>query len=136
MKELIQRRGIRQFVKFGIVGISSTAIDWGIFYLLDYVFGIYYLTAKVLSFSVAVINSFFWNRRWTFRSTDPNHNKEFVKFLIISLVGLSVNALIMYLFVSIWHTRKIIGLIFASGIVTVWNFLANKYYTFRHSQSE
>jgi putative flippase GtrA len=102
---------------------------------LNLTFGIYYLTAKVLSFSVAVINSFVWNRRWTFRSTDPNRNREFTKFLIIALVGLFINALIMYLAVSIFHTRKIVGLIFSTGIVTFWNFLANKFYTFKYSQA-
>src|SRR4030042_497097 len=134
MKELIKRRVVRQFIKFGIVGVSSTIIDWGIFYLLNLVFGIYYLTAKVFSFSVAVINSFIWNRRWTFRSQNPERSKEFTKFLVIALVGLSINALIMYLAVSIFHARKIIGLIFATGIVTFWNFLANKFYTFKKSQ--
>jgi len=134
MNKLLQRRVIRQFIKFGIVGIVSTAIDWGLFYLLNFSFGIYYLTAKVLSFAVAVINSFVWNRRWTFRSQNPNRNQEFVKFLVIALVGLSLNTLIMYLAVSIFHTRKIVGLIFATGIVTFWNFLANKYWTFQNSQ--
>lgn len=132
--DLLKHRVVRQFVKFGIVGIFSTIIDWGIFYLLNLVFGVYYLTAKVLSFLVAVINSFIWNRRWTFHSQNQNRGKEFTKFLIIALVGLSVNALIMYLAVSIFHTRKIVGLIFATGIVTFWNFLANKYYTFKSSQ--
>lgn len=131
MKELIKRRVVRQFVKFGIVGVSSTIIDWGIFYLLNLVFGVYYLKAKVLSFAVAVFNSFIWNRRWTFRSKNPHQSQEFTKFLIIALVGLSINALIMYLAVSILQTRKIIGLIFATGIVTFWNFLANKFYTFK-----
>jgi len=134
MDSLIERRVVRQFVKFGIVGVVSTVIDWGLFYLLNFTFGIYYLTAKVLSFAVAVINSFVWNRRWTFRSQNPNRNQEFVKFLVIALVGLSLNTLIMYLAVSIFHTRKIVGLIFATGIVTFWNFLANKYWTFQNSQ--
>lgn len=134
MSALLKRRIFRQFVKFGLVGISSTIIDWGVFYLLNLIFGVYYLTAKVLSFSVAVINSFIWNRRWTFRSQNPNHSEEFVKFLIIALIGLSINALIMYLAVSIFHTRKIVGLVFATGITTFWNFLANKFYTFKNSQ--
>lgn len=134
MDSIFRRRGVRQFIKFGIVGLGSTVIDWGIFYLLNLSFGIYYLVAKVLSFSVAVINSFVWNRRWTFRSTETNRSKEFTKFMIIALVGLALNALIMYLAVSTFGTRKIFGLIFATAIVTFWNFLANKFWTFRESQ--
>lgn len=134
MQTLFHRRIVRQFVKFGIVGFSSTVIDWGIFYFLNYVFGIYYLIAKVLSFSVAVFNSFFWNRRWTFRSNDPRKMYEFSKFLVIALVGLSLNALIMYLAVDGYHLRKIFGLMAATGFVTIWNFLANKFWTFKESQ--
>lgn len=135
MNDLFRRRVVRQFIKFALVGASSTIIDWGIFYLLNLIFGVYYLTAKVLSFAVAVVNSFIWNRRWTFRSTDSNRSKEFTKFLVIALVGLSLNALIMYLAISIFHTRKIVGLVLSTGVVTFWNFLANKFYTFKGSQA-
>ena len=134
LRAAVGRRGVRQFIKFGIVGASSAIIDWSIFYLLNLTFGVYYLIAKVLSFSVAVINSFICNRRWTFRSQDPNRRKEFTKFLIIATVGLSINTLIMYIVVSVFGQRKIVGLIFATGIVTFWNFLANKFYTFKESQ--
>lgn len=131
MQNIIERRGVRQFVKFGLVGVSSTAIDWGIFYVLYLVFGIYYLAAKMISFSVSVVNSFVWNRRWTFRSNDPRRLHEFLKFLVVSVVGLSANTLIMYIAVDEYHFRKIFGLMVATLVVTLWNFTANKFYTFK-----
>lgn len=134
MHALLKRRGVRQFIKFGLVGASSTAIDWSIFYLFSYVIGIYYLTAKVLSFAIAVVNSFIWNRRWTFRSKESKKLKEFTKFIIIALIGLSINALIMYFAVSILGWRKIFGLASATALTTFWNFLANKFYTFKNQQ--
>ena len=134
MNSLLARRGVRQFVKFALVGLSSTAIDWSIFYLLNSFFGLYYLIAKILSFSVAVINSYTWNRCWTFRSQNPYRTKEFSQFLTVALVGLSLNTFIMYLVVTVFGGRKIIGLILATGIVVFWDFLANKFYTFKESQ--
>lgn len=134
MQAIFNRRGVRQFIKFGLVGLSSTAIDWSIFYLLNSFFGLYYLIAKVLSFSVAVINSYAWNRRWTFCSQNPHRTKEFSQFLTVALVGLSLNTFIMYLVVTVFSGRKIIGLILATGIVVFWDFLANKFYTFKESQ--
>lgn len=131
MKNLFKRRGIRQFIKFGIVGISSTVIDWGIYLLLTRIFGIYYLMAKILSFGVAVLNSYIWNRRWTFRSNDPQKLRQFIKFLTISIVGLVLNSTIMFIAVDKLKYHDIIGLVLATGIVTIWNFLANKFYTFR-----
>lgn len=134
MSKLLQRRVVRQFVKFGIVGVSSTAIDWGVFYFLNSFFGLYYLLAKVLSFLVAVVNSFFWNRRWTFRSRSQQKAQEFSKFMFIYTLSLAINAGIMFLAVDFLHWRKIFSLIAATGFTTFWNFFANKFWIFRHSQ--
>ncbi len=128
---IIERRGVRQFVKFGIVGISSTIIDWGIYLLLTRLTAIFYLDAKVISFLVSVINSYIWNRRWTFRSKDPAKFHQFSKFLAVAGIGLALNALIMYIVVSKLNLHDIIGLILASAIVMFWNFIINKYWTFK-----
>lgn len=133
MRELIHRRGVRQFIKFGLVGLSSTVIDWGIYLGLTRIFALFYLMAKILSFSVAVLNSYIWNRRWTFRSNDPAKLKQFIKFLTISIVGLVLNSLIMFLAVDKFRLHDIIGLVFATAIVLIWNFLANKFYTFKEN---
>ncbi len=135
MKYIPKRRGVRQFIKFALVGISSTVIDWGIYLVLTRFLGIYYLMAKILSFSIAVINSYIWNRRWTFRSNDPQKLREFIKFLIIAFVGVILNTLIMYIVVDFIRLSDIYGLFFASAIVMFWNFTANKYYTFKESQA-
>ncbi len=131
MNKLLKRRGIRQFIKFGIVGASSTIIDWGIYLLLTRIFHLFYLMAKILSFSVAVLNSYIWNRRWTFRSNDPKRLREFIKFLTIAMVGVVLNVLIMYIAVEYLSWHDIYGLFLATAIVLFWNFLANKYFTFK-----
>lgn len=131
MQNLLKRRVIRQFIKFGLVGLSSTVIDWGIYLVLERFFSIFYLMAKILSFSVAVFNSFYWNRRWTFRSADPQKLRQLIKFLMIASVGLVLNALVMFVAVDKIKLHDIYGLILATGFVTFWNFLANKFYTFK-----
>lgn len=129
--KLHERRGVRQFVKFGIVGVTSTLLDWGAYFLLTRYLLIYYLIAKALSFVLGVTNSYVWNRRWTFRSNDPKKFHEFSKFLVVALVGLGLNTLIMFIAVSRFHLSDIIGLIVSSVIVVCWNFLVNKLWTFR-----
>lgn len=91
--------------------------------------------AKILSFSISVINSYTWNRRWTFRSNDPKKLREFIKFLTIAIVGVVLNASIMYIVVDFVHLNDLYGLVLASAIVMFWNFLANKFYTFKESQA-
>ena len=132
---IIHRRGVRQFIKFGLVGTSSTLIDWGIYLILTRFLGVYYLMAKILSFSVAVLNSYIWNRRWTFRSNDPKKLREFIKFLTIAIIGVVINSSIMYLSVEHLKLHDIYGLTLATAIVMFWNFLANKYYTFKETQA-
>jgi len=131
MHKVLEYQTVRQFVKFGIVGVSSTIIDWGIFYILNYYLGIYYLIAKVLSFLVSVVNSYIWNRRWTFRSQDQKKMHEFGRFVLVAIVGLALNTYIMYFAVSTLHLHYIFGLALATAIVMFWNFLINKFWTFK-----
>ena len=61
----------RQAVKFGLVGVLNTAVDWLVCCLthgLAY-FGDHLTFAKGISYTVGVLNSFFWNKTWTFRSS-------------------------------------------------------------------
>jgi len=128
---LLKRPAFEQFLRFGIVGASSTVIDWGFYFALTRLFGIYYLLAKALSFLVAVCNSYFWNRRWTFRSTHPDQLRQFAKFLTTNLIGLGLNTSIMYLVVSRMGLTDYVGLPVATALVTIWNFTASKFWTFR-----
>ncbi|MCL5795735.1 MAG: GtrA family protein, partial [Patescibacteria group bacterium] len=56
--------------------------------------GIFYLVAKVFSFILASINNYILNRVWTFRSREKNIKREFIKFFVVSLVGLGINTFI------------------------------------------
>jgi len=131
MNDILQRRTVRQFIKFAIVGVSSTIVDWGVFYSLNHFFALFYLIAKAISFVISVINSYTWNRRWTFRSQNQRKIHEFSKFLIVSVIGLVINTYVMYLAVQYLNLRYIFGLIMATAVTMFWNFLANKFWTFR-----
>ncbi|MDR2730220.1 MAG: GtrA family protein, partial [Treponema sp.] len=58
-----------QFVKFGIVGLSNTAISYVIYSLLVYP-GLHYIIASVIAFITSVLNSFFWNNKYVFKKED------------------------------------------------------------------
>lgn len=130
MNELMQRETFREFLKFAIVGVLSTIIDWGVFYILEK-FSLYYLIAKIFSFSLAVINSYIWNRKWTFRSHNLNKTQEFSKFMLAALIGLGINTLIFYFAVSYLHLIYLYSLIIATAIVLSWNFTINKIWVFK-----
>jgi putative flippase GtrA len=88
------------------------------------------LVANTSGFIVGVIIKFFINRFWTFSSSDPNMGTQFIKFMIISLIGLIlVNWIVYYL-----HKRKgkkfMFSKIMSMSVFMVWNFAANYYFTF------
>jgi putative flippase GtrA len=134
MQSLFRRRIVRQFVKFGLVGLSSTVIDWGIYLVLNRFFAVFYIIAKIISFVFAVINSYIWNRRWTFRSTESRRIHQFSKFLVVSGVGLGLNTLIMILVVEKLKISDIYGLAIATIFVTFWNFVINKLWVFKGTE--
>lgn len=131
MMDLLRRKSIREFIKFSLVGASGTVIDWLIYFIFSRWLGVFYLIAKTISFIIAAANNYLLNRVWTFRSQDNRIVLEFGKFFIVSLVGLGLNVLLMYLAVDIIGWGDFIGLIIATGLVMFWNFFANKYWTFR-----
>lgn len=132
MQELIKKPIFRQFVKFGVVGLSSFIIDAGIYFIETRFFGIYYIVAKGASFIISVINSYIWNRRWTFRSENKEKAQEFIKFLTVAGIGFGLNVSIMFLAVSKLHWPDYYGLVLATAIVTIWNFTINKLWIFKN----
>src|ERR1051326_3778389 len=89
---LMQRQGVRQFVKFCIIGLSSMAIDIGVSWYLTYQLHWLWFVAKTFSFSLAVTNGYIWNSMWTFRGlgSGPRH-EQYMKFVAVNIVGLLLN---------------------------------------------
>lgn len=125
-------------IKYAIVGIIGTTIDIGSLYLFVEYGHLPVITASVLSFLLAVINNFILNKAWTFQNKSKNYRKLFIKFLIVSVVGLGLTIFCMHLFVNIVHIWYILAKALTSLIVLSWNFLGNKFWTFyinqKHSQ--
>jgi len=124
----------RQFYKFSVVGVFNTLIDFlvflGLIRLISF-FGDHVLYANVISFAVAVTNSYILNRRWTFRSSDAGLAQQYARFFVINLTGLAVNTGLLYIFVYQVHLYDVFGKILAIGITLFWNFFLNKWLVFK-----
>ncbi|MBF0559045.1 MAG: GtrA family protein [Nitrospirae bacterium] len=119
------------FFKYAIVGCLGTAIDLASLYVFVDLLQIHLLVAAAISFMLAVINNFILNKYWTFQNRSSNIRKQFIKFLLVSIAGLLLTEICMAFFVyglRIWYmAAKLI----TSGLVLTWNFLSNKYWTFK-----
>lgn len=129
-------KNMRQFYKYSIVGLSNTLIDFLIYVVLTRTvafFATYFLLANVLSFGIAVTNSYIWNRRWTFRSTDAKRFQQYMKFFIVNIGGLLLNTGLLSLLVYKFGVYDIMGKVIAIVISLAWNFLLNRIWVFKDS---
>ena len=138
---MVLRPLITKFIKFGIVCASGAVIDFGLTALCKGILGIPELLANAIGFSVAATSNYFLNRVWTWKSTSKDVGVEYAKFFFVSLIGLGLNSLIVFLLKDISIVPRFvdttldwdfwIAKIIATAIVMAWNFLANNFFTFR-----
>ena len=103
--------GVSKFVKFGLVGVLNTLINWIIFALLNFI-GVYYIVANVIAYVIATANSYIWNSKWVFKYNGENKKETTAKFVILNLIGLGLNTGILYLLVDMVGLNKLIALVF------------------------
>jgi putative flippase GtrA len=119
-----------QFVKFGTVGVSNTLLTFAVYTLLLKVFGVWYLASSAIGFVVGAVNGFLLNRRWTFRGHVGDALTP-LRWSVVQGCGLGLNEGLLYVFVSGARLDKLLGQAFATAVVTVLTFLANRAWTFR-----
>lgn len=119
-----------QFVKFGIVGVSNTALTFIVYTILLKVFGVWYLAASAVGFAAGATNGFLINRRWTFRDHVGDAYTP-LRWAIVQTGGLGINLGLLYLFVAQAHIDKLLAQAMATVFVTVSTFFANRAWTFR-----
>ncbi|HRI58466.1 MAG TPA: GtrA family protein [Saprospiraceae bacterium] len=119
-----------KFIKFGIVGATGVGVDFGITWLCKEKLRFNKYVANSTGFLCAVVSNYMLNRVWTFHSQDPAVATQFSKFLLASLVGLSINNGIIYLLNERLGVKFYTSKLIATGVVTLWNFWANYTFTF------
>lgn len=118
-----------QFVKFGFVGLSNTAVSLVIYYVFIYI-GCHYLLANTFSWLISVGNSYFWNHRYVF-SGSSFWLTSFVKTYISYFLSYIIGTLFLYVSVSILDISEIVAPFFIIILTMPINFLMNKYWAFK-----
>ncbi len=137
-----------RFLKFVAVGAFGFLVDFGIFNLLSTLLHVNPVVAQVISFCMAVASNFIWNRYWTYpesRSKPLGH--QISQFALVNLAGLLIRTPIFALLepflgseFQVLHAAKYglnpnflghnIALAIVVGIVMLWNFFVNRYWTY------
>lgn len=124
------RKSLIQAVRFGLVGISNTLIDFALYWILSrFVIVDQYVAAKMISYFGGTINSYFVNKYWTFGS--PRRSvTEAARFLLINVTAWAINSVAMRVLIGA-GVQDIVAFFFATLASVLFNFTLQKFFTFR-----
>lgn len=129
-------RLVGQFLKFGVVGVIATFIDFGVLIALHEWFGVDPVPAAAVSFLVSLVFNYLASMRFVFtHREDLSKGREFAIFLVLSAVGFVANEFVMW---GGEHLFEGLGVdydggpyyvavkVFATGVVMLWNFASRR----------
>lgn len=152
-------RIVWQIGKFGVIGILNTLVDIGSLALITFLFRAYfqidskdslfmlgatvvtvYSFYKAITFIIANVNSYYWNKYWTFQpNPEKKSHAQFIQFFAVSIIGFIINVLIASLIFKVigatgGFSVDQTGLLAAAAgsiVGLVWNFIGYKFIVFK-----
>ena len=122
------KRLFTQLLKFGVVGVIATIIDFFFLFLFTDVFGMYYLLSAAISFVLSTLFNYVASMRFVFNSkfSKDEKSKELILFVILSVSGLLLNQFLLWFFVEKIALYYMAAKIVATFFVMTWNFISRK----------
>ena len=121
---------VKQFIKFGFIGVINTAISLGTYYICVPL-GMDKYWASTLGFVISVINAYIWNAKWVFKGNQEGFKKTIVKFFATYISTYLLSLLLLYLFVDLGGMNQYLAPIVNTIITTFINFFLSKFWTFK-----
>ncbi|MFH1364308.1 MAG: GtrA family protein, partial [Candidatus Aenigmatarchaeota archaeon] len=90
---------MKRFLKYAAVGLSGVVVNEGLLFLLTEYAGLFFLISSVIAIEISIISNFTWNELWTFKDrtvTHRNFPRRLGKFNLVSVVGIVLNLLVLY----------------------------------------
>jgi putative flippase GtrA len=143
---LTDRQEQTRFLKFMVVGVIGAVVDFGIMNLLSKLLNMSLVWAGTISFICAIVSNFIWNRYWTYPDSRSRRiSNQLLMFFMVNVAGLVIRlpilrfleppmrSLFERLSLNIF-TPEFLGknftLAVAVGVVMLWNFFVNRYWTY------
>lgn len=135
------KKGVSQLSKFAVVGCINTFIDWIVYLAVLKAFPaestFFYTIAKSFSYFCGIINSFYLNNYWTFKTkSDENVGDKFAKFVLVNLAGLCINSASIYIILNLKNLKLVhpMALFLSAFITFTTSFTLNKLWVFRRGK--
>ena len=147
MKLVTDRVERTRFLKFMVVGVIGALVDFSTMNLLTRVLAMPLVSAGTISFVCAILSNFLWNRFWVYPDSRSRHpSRQLAMFFAVNLAGVAIRLPILHFVEPPLHAlidqaspvawlstdllAKNLTLAIAVGIVMLWNFFANRYWTY------
>lgn len=126
---------MRQFIKFNLVGLLNTALDFALFALLTWL-GVYYILAQCISYGVGMLNSYALNKYWTFAQKGRLEPKQVIRFTVLNLGSLLLSLVLLALFRDQLELKLLLAKLLATVATTLVNFAGSKLWVFRVNETK
>lgn len=118
-----------QLFRYTFVGGIAFVVDFGLLFLLTAYAGLHYQWSAAISFIAGLAVNYMISITWVFNADEGSRNRlyEFLMFAVVGVIGLGLNALIIYVFTELVGVYYLISKIISTIIVFLWNFLGRRY---------
>lgn len=121
------KRTFIQLIQFGFVGVAATIIDFGVLIFLVQIFHLDPVISAAISFIISLIFNYVVSMRYVFRHRqDISRKTEFIIFAVLSIIGLGLNELLMWLCINVVGIFYVWAKVIATALVMIWNFVSRK----------
>lgn len=119
--------------RFSIVGVVNTTIDFLMFTVFNELVGVGYITSQIIGYSFGIINSFIFNKKWTFKERKINKKVlyELMQFIVVNLVSLIITVFVMNFLAKNLNINVYLAKVIVTIIAQATNFVAYKFIVFK-----
>ncbi|BFI99569.1 MULTISPECIES: GtrA family protein [Priestia] len=121
------------FIKFALVGVVNTLIDFVVYALLTTI-GVNYILAQWISYSAGILNSYVMNRKWTFERKEKSSKREVISFVIVNLITLSLTSFLLTVLYNKWGIPLLISKLLITIASVGINFIGTKLFVFTNKK--
>lgn len=121
-------------MRFTLVGVLNTLIDYSVFYCLFSVLGFHFLLSHICGFLVALSNGFYFNATWTFKRLDKEcWRQQAVRYFVIGVIGMGLSTLTIY--IGNFFMWVYLAKLLATVVSFLWNYSASSLFVFKKKTS-
>lgn len=122
---------LKQFIKFGMVGVSNTVISLAIYYVFVFISKDLYIVGNTVGFFVSVLNSYYWNNKYVFKKTEAGNTKPLIRTFISYGSTFLLGTALLFVMVHYLNISEMIAPLINLLVTIPINFLLNKFWAFK-----